>query len=146
MSTATRSWTMSTILLYDKTCRLHIHWLILPPMNFCDSAHNSSMIACFNCSTFSKFLPWYKRSCRVPEWNGIIHRLLGGHMSGSIKVTFWCSGYEMVFRALCTDVPSCCRVHLLYPTADLVQALNCSNSHCSLWCLAPWTRYWFSNL
>ena len=49
-------------------------WLILPSMNLCDNARHSSRIACFNCSTFSNFLPWYTRSCRAPP-SGIIHRV-----------------------------------------------------------------------
>jgi len=118
------------------------------------SARHSRTIACFNCSTFSNFLPWYTRSSRLqgPKWHNPPGLSPGCCMAtypvrwrwySDAAGTRWCS--EPCATARRPAAESTCSDHtwLWYPATDLVRAHECSSSRCWLWRLAPQTRYWF---
>ena len=90
--------------------------------------------------------------------NGIIHRfksgLLGGHMSGLMKVTFWCCRYAMVFQAVwlcCIVVRKCvqrssCRLRRSVgsPRHSCVRwGLRASSGRGEFWGRLPPLAEWF---
>ena len=115
---------------YSKTCVQWVRYsnprytannvsIILWSMKRSGSARHSSTITCFNWSIVSNFLPWYTRSCMAP--NGVSTRFKNPGCRGARPAQRRRHSHAACrwqIRAMCDDVPSCCRVHSWRPLAS----------------------------
>jgi len=87
------------------------HWPMAPSMKRCNSLSHSVTIACFSWLSWIVDIdkPSVEEHPQIAQSTGFKSGLFGGHIWGSITVTFSRRRYVGVFLAVCDGAPSCCR-------------------------------------
>jgi len=88
------------------------HWPITWSMKRSNSLPHSVMIACFSWLIVVNRRRWWTNCRRAPQTvQSTVFKsgLFGGHIWGSMNMTFPRRRYVAAFLAVCDGVPSCCR-------------------------------------